>query len=67
MAHVFCVRATELGRALKVGSHEAPARRRGLGVAAEKSAKVPTEITEDTIRALALPLGFVDVKVCGST
>ncbi|HEX4008293.1 MAG TPA: DUF3052 domain-containing protein [Acidobacteriaceae bacterium] len=25
---------------------------------------VPTDITEDTIRAEALPLGFVDVKVC---
>lgn len=30
----------------------------------KKSAKVATDITEDTIRALALPLGFVDVKVC---
>lgn len=30
----------------------------------KKSAKVPTDITEDTIRAVALPLGFVDVKVC---
>jgi hypothetical protein len=30
----------------------------------KKSSKVPTDITEDTIRALALPLGFVDVKVC---
>jgi hypothetical protein len=30
----------------------------------KKAAKVPTDITEDTIRALALPLGFVDVKVC---
>ena len=30
----------------------------------KKSAKVPTEITEDVIRELALPLGFVDVKVC---
>jgi hypothetical protein len=30
----------------------------------KKSAKVPTDITEDTIRRLALPLGFVDVKVC---
>ena len=30
----------------------------------KKSAKVPTDITEDTIRELALPLGFVDVKVC---
>ena len=30
----------------------------------KKSAKVPTDITEDIIRAVALPLGFVDVKVC---
>lgn len=30
----------------------------------KKTAKVPTDITEDTIRAEALPLGFVDVKVC---
>jgi hypothetical protein len=25
---------------------------------------VPTELTEDRIRAIALPLGLVDVKVC---
>ena len=30
----------------------------------KKAAKVPTDLTEDTIRAVALPLGFVDVKVC---
>jgi hypothetical protein len=30
----------------------------------KKAAKVPTDVTEDGIRALALPLGFVDVKVC---
>ena len=30
----------------------------------KKSAKVPTDITEDTIREIALPLGFVDIKVC---
>lgn len=30
----------------------------------KKSAKVPTDLTEDTIREIALPLGFVDVKVC---
>jgi hypothetical protein len=29
-----------------------------------KAAKVPTDVTEDTVRAAALPLGFVDVKVC---
>jgi len=33
----------------------------------KKASKVPTEVTEDTIRELALPLGFVDVKVCAVT
>src|SRR5262249_49710460 len=33
----------------------------------KKSAKVPTDITEDTIRDVALPLGFVDIKVCAVT
>jgi hypothetical protein len=30
----------------------------------KKASKVPTDISEDTIRELALPLGWVDVKVC---
>jgi len=30
----------------------------------KRAAKLPTEITEDTIREVALPLGLVDVKVC---
>jgi len=30
----------------------------------KKSSKVATDITEDTIREVALPLGLVDVKVC---
>lgn len=30
----------------------------------KKAAKVATDITEDTIRELALPMGFVDIKVC---
>ncbi|HKX84799.1 MAG TPA: DUF3052 family protein [Pyrinomonadaceae bacterium] len=30
----------------------------------KKAAKLSTEITEDTIRDAALPLGLVDVKVC---
>jgi hypothetical protein len=25
---------------------------------------VPTDVTEDVVRAVALPLGLVDVKVC---
>jgi hypothetical protein len=30
----------------------------------KKAAKVATDITEDTIRKVALPMAFVDVKVC---
>ena len=33
----------------------------------KKSSRVPTNITEDVIRDVALPLGFVDVKVCAVT
>ena len=30
----------------------------------KKSAKVETDLTEDVIRQVALPMGFVDIKVC---
>lgn len=30
----------------------------------KKAAKLPTEVTEDTVRGAALSLGLVDVKVC---
>jgi hypothetical protein len=30
----------------------------------KKASKVPTEITEDVVRAVALPMQLVDVKVC---
>jgi hypothetical protein len=30
----------------------------------KKASKVPTDVTEDVIRAVALPLHLVDVKVC---
>lgn len=30
----------------------------------KKAAKLPSEITEDTVREAAFPLGLVDVKVC---
>jgi hypothetical protein len=30
----------------------------------KKSSKVPTTITEDVVRAVALPTGLVDTKVC---
>jgi hypothetical protein len=33
----------------------------------KKSSGMTTDVTEDTIREIALPLGFVDVKVCAVT
>jgi len=30
----------------------------------KKASKIPTDITEDTIREIVLPTGWVDVKVC---
>ena len=30
----------------------------------KKASKVPTDVTEDVVRAEALPLGLVDTKVC---
>ena len=37
----------------------------GLWVAwPKKASKVPTDITEDTVREVCLPLGLVDNKVC---
>ena len=33
----------------------------------KKASKVPTDITEDVIREIALPIGFVDIKVCAVT
>jgi hypothetical protein len=64
LAHVFADRRSELQKHLV-------ALRGKLRVDAaiwvswpKKAAKVPTDITEDTIREVALPLGFVDIKVC---
>jgi hypothetical protein len=30
----------------------------------KKASKLPTDITEDVIRDVCLPMGLVDVKVC---
>src|SRR5262245_33191310 len=63
-AHVFVTRRAELQRLL------ATVRRRlepsGFVWVSwpNKSSKAATDDTEDTIRAVALPMGLVDVKVC---
>ena len=64
MAHVFTTRRVELeAELMRLRQLIDPA-----GVIwvswPKKAAKVDTDITEDVIRAVALPMGFVDVKVC---
>jgi Protein of unknown function (DUF3052) len=67
LAHLFATRRADLERALV-------ALRRQLRPDAvvwvswpKKAAQVATDVTEGTIREVALPLGFVDVKVCAVT
>jgi hypothetical protein len=62
--HLFSLEAASLKR-------ELAALRRTIAPAGvvwvswpKKASRVPTDITEDTIREVALPMGFVDVKVC---
>ncbi len=38
--------------------------RRGAVRAATKASRQPTDITEDVIRDICLPMGLVDIKVC---
>jgi hypothetical protein len=64
IAHIFVKRQEELVDALQVlrGQLRPDA---ALWVSwPKKAAGVATTVTEDSIRAAALPLGFVDVKVC---
>jgi hypothetical protein len=62
--HVFSRDRAELGRLLK--AYRATLKPTGAVWVSwpKKSAKVATDIVEGTIRDLALPMGFVDVKVC---
>lgn len=63
-AHVFTTQRGEMERLLAELRHTiAPSGFVWISWP-KKASKVPTDITEDTIRAVCLPMGFVDVKVC---
>lgn len=64
LVHIFVVDRAELGPALvDLRKNTDPAVPVWVSWP-KKSAKVPTTVTEDVIRELALPLGYVDIKVC---
>ena len=63
-AHLFVTGRTELERLLtQLRNKLAPD---GMVWVSwpKKASKAPTDVTEDTIREVGLPMGFVDVKVC---
>jgi hypothetical protein len=64
IVHVFSIEKSKLSRALAAYRRKLDSRAVVWVSWPKKSAKVATDITEDVVREVALPLGFVDVKVC---
>src|SRR4051794_29651888 len=63
MVHLFVTSLAELEKQLP-RARLAMKSRRPLGLVAQKSAKIPTDVTEDAIRGRAPKTDLVDVKVC---
>lgn len=64
IAHVFATERAKLAKHLK-SLRDTLATDAVVWVSwPKKSSKVATDITEDTIREVALPMGWVDIKVC---
>ena len=62
--HVFIKKRSELAKRLSI-LREKIADTGTVWVSwPKKSSGAATDVTEDVVRAIALPLGFVDVKVC---
>lgn len=64
LAHVFSTSRAELADTLLTWRRVLDPQAAAWVSWPKKSAKVQSEITEDVVREVALPLGFVDVKVC---
>ena len=62
--HLFTTRRAELRAQLKVAAGQI--KQDGMIWVSwpKKSSGVPSQVTEDTVREIALPMGLVDVKVC---
>lgn len=64
LVHVFATTRSELSRSL--GNYLTKIKQNGAIWVSwpKKSSGIPSEITEDTVREVAVPLGLVDIKVC---
>ena len=64
LAHVFTTQRKVLISRIEALASRLPAEGVIWTSWPKKSSRVPTDITEDTIREVSLPLGLVDIKVC---
>lgn len=64
IVHLFSTDARQLSASLQALRTKIPERAAIWVSWPKKSSRVPTDLTEDRIRAVALPLGLVDIKVC---
>src|SRR5690348_11023127 len=64
LVHVFVTRRSDLERSLATFRKKLSPQGVVWVSWPKKAAKVATDVTEHTVRELALPLGFVDIKVC---
>jgi len=64
LVHIFSASRSELGRSL--GAFLGKIKQNGIIWVSwpKKASGIRSEITEDTVREVALPLGLVDIKVC---
>jgi hypothetical protein len=64
IAHIFTARKAELADVLRASV--TTLKPDGIIWVSwpKKTSKVQTDVTEDTVRDIALPLGLVDIKVC---
>jgi hypothetical protein len=64
LVHVFTARKAELAKVLAT-CRKSLAPDAAIWVSwPKKASKVSTDVTEDVIREVALPMGLVDIKVC---
>jgi hypothetical protein len=64
IVHIFAAKRARLAEALRVTLKKMKPDAAIWVSWPKKAAKVETDITEDTIREIALPMGLVDIKVC---
>ncbi len=64
LVHVFATARSRLERALKTLRQTLRPEATVWVSWPKKASKVKTDVTEDVIREVALPMGWVDVKVC---